>query len=152
MDVRGAPGRRSARLAVADRRAYQVRLVYDEQWLRLLDVDAALAARTYAEAVDGVTIAVRDDLFPANTGVWRDRAEGRRAGTEADPADADLATDVATLAAAYLGGTRGGRCSPSCDPSTAARRARCGGGDRRRPLATDSARRPPFCGSFFVTF
>ena len=95
----------AVRLAVADRRAYQVRLTYDEQWLRLLDVDAVLGARTYGDAVDGVTIAVRDELFPENTGVWRIESKGA-ARHEADPSGADLATDVATLAAAYLGGTR----------------------------------------------
>jgi predicted acetyltransferase len=95
----------AVRLAVADRRAYEVRLTWDEQWLRLLDVDAALGARTYGDAVDGVTIAVRDDLFPDNTGVWRIEPKGATRH-EADPDSADLAADVAMLAAAYLGGTR----------------------------------------------
>ena len=132
----------AVRLAVADRRAYQVRLTWDEQWLRLLDVDAALGARTYAEAVDGVTIAVRDDLFPENTGVWQIDSKGA-ARHEADPADADLATDVATLAAVYLGGTRWALIA---DVDFV---------EERTPGALASADalfatpRTPFCGSFF---
>jgi Sterol carrier protein domain len=66
---------------------------------------AALAARTYGEAAEGVTIAVTDDLFPANDGVWHVDAKGA-VHDEIEPAGADLATDVATLAATYLGGVR----------------------------------------------
>lgn len=93
------------RLGATDARAVRVGLLWDEQWVRLLHVDAALAARTYGSATDGVTIAVMDDLFPSNTGVWRVDAKGA-SRQEIDPADADLATDVATLAATYLGGVR----------------------------------------------
>ncbi len=132
----------AVRLAVADRRAYQVRLTYDEQWLRLLDVDAVLGARTYGDAVDGVTIAVRDELFPENTGVWRIESKGA-ARHEADPSGADLATDVATLAAAYLGGTRWSLL------------AELGLVEERTPGSLALADtlfatpRTPFCGSFF---
>jgi Sterol carrier protein domain len=66
---------------------------------------AALAARTYGEAAEGVTIAVTDDLFPANDGVWHVDAKGA-VHDEIEPAGADLATDVATLAATYLSGVR----------------------------------------------
>ena len=70
------------RLAIPNQRAFSVRNGgWDEQWLRLLDVDAALGARTYGDAVGAVTIAVDDDLLPANTGVWSiDRNGAKRLG------------------------------------------------------------------------
>ena len=93
------------RLAVRDPRAYRTTRRVDEQWLRLLDVDAALSARTYGEATDGFSVAVTDELFPANTGVWRIETKGA-SRDEIDPAGADMGVDVATLAATYLGGVR----------------------------------------------
>ena len=71
----------------------------DGLWVRLLDVGAALAARTYAE--DGeLVLEVRDALCPWNEGRWRVRGE------RTDDAAADLALDVSALGAAYLGGMR----------------------------------------------
>ncbi len=46
------------RRALYDVRAYETRQISDEQWLRLLDVDAALTARTYGPCSTTVTIAV----------------------------------------------------------------------------------------------
>lgn len=100
--------------AVNDTRAYQLKRVWDEQWLRLLDVDAALTARTYNAATGAITVGVRDAMFPANDGVWQISSAGatRRTGP-ADAPDlataigtADLVVDVREAAAAYLGGTR----------------------------------------------
>lgn len=94
------------RLAVPNQRAFSIRIGgWDEQWLRLLDVDAALQARTYGDA-DAVTIAVEDDLFDANAGVWAIDRNGAKqlGGVRADAAD--LVTDVRTLATTYLGGFR----------------------------------------------
>lgn len=84
-----------------DHRAYRTRLQLDEQWVRVLDVDAALTARHYGPAAGAVTIEVSDPLFPANCGRWRLSADGARATSDA-PA---LSVDIATLSAAYLGGT-----------------------------------------------
>ncbi|CAN5788849.1 GNAT family N-acetyltransferase [soil metagenome] len=93
------------RLAVADDRAYRPEWAYDEQWLRLLDVDAALRSRRYRPASGAVTIAVTDDALPANTGVWEISADGvdRLGAPPRDGADIDL--HVRDLAATYLGGT-----------------------------------------------
>lgn len=94
------------RLAISNQRAFSIRIGgWDEQWLRILDVDAALQARTYGDA-DAVTIAVEDDLLTSNTGVWTiDRNGAKRlGGVRADAAD--LVTDIRTLGAAYLGGFR----------------------------------------------
>ena len=43
----GATRQRSHPARAPRRRAYETRQIVDEQWLRLLDVDAALTARTY---------------------------------------------------------------------------------------------------------
>lgn len=91
-------------LAVADKRAYRTKWLFDEQWLRVLDVDAALTARQFADVDGSVSIGVTDALLPANNGVWNLAAAGaKRVG---DDAAADIAVDVGELAAAFLGGTR----------------------------------------------
>src|SRR4029450_7187562 len=69
----------------------------DGLWLRLVDVEAALGARSY-EGDDEVVLEVRADLCPWNAGRWRvGRTVARSDG------DADLELDVADLASAYLG-------------------------------------------------
>jgi predicted acetyltransferase len=90
--------------AVADTRAYRTKWVWDEQWLRVLDVDAALTARRYADVDASISLAVTDPLLPANTGVWNVSPAGAKRLD--DDADADLAVDIRELSAAYLGGTR----------------------------------------------
>lgn len=83
-------------LMVVDARSLQLR-VSEGLWLRLVDVGAALAGRSYAS--DGeVVIDVRDDFCPWNAGRWRVGAEVVRTDD-----DAELELDVADLAAAYLG-------------------------------------------------
>jgi len=72
--------------------------VGDGLWLRLVDVEAALRARTYA-GDDAVVVEVRDALCPWNAGRFRVGAEVARTDD-----DADLELDVADLACAYLGG------------------------------------------------
>ena len=83
-------------LMVRDARALHMR-VSDGLWLRLVDVDAALRARSYRD-VDPVVVGVRDELCPWNEGVYRLGAEAGR--TDAAP---ELELDVADLAAVYLG-------------------------------------------------
>jgi predicted acetyltransferase len=69
-------------------------------WLRLVDVAAALAARTYASDPD-VVLEVGDAFCPWNAGRYRLGGGGCQR-TDAEP---DLALDVSALGAAYLGGT-----------------------------------------------
>ncbi len=88
------------RSAIADRRALQWKWVDDEQWLRLIDVDVALSARSYRPAVGSVTISVADPLLDGNNGTWRIDAEGAQR-VDGEP---DLQVDIAGLSAAYLGG------------------------------------------------
>ncbi len=72
----------------------------DGLFVRLLDLDAALSARTYATAVD-LVLEVEDAYCPWNTGRHRLR-DGRCEPTD-DPAD--LALGAEALGAIYLGGT-----------------------------------------------
>jgi len=68
-------------------------------WVRLIDVGAALSARSLAG--DGsIVFDVRDELCPWNAGRWR-VAAGSAERTEDD---ADLGLDVSELGAVYLGG------------------------------------------------
>jgi predicted acetyltransferase len=76
----------------------------DALYVRLVDLPAALSARTYATDVD-VVLDVVDERCPWNAGRWR--LSGGTAGascTRTDD-DADLILDVRELGAAYLGGT-----------------------------------------------
>ena len=71
----------------------------DGLWVRLVDVGAALSARTYGG--DGpVVLEVEDSFLPENAGRWR-IAGGKAERTEDDP---DLALDVGELGSTYLGG------------------------------------------------
>jgi predicted acetyltransferase len=75
----------------------------DDLWLRLVDVDRALAQRTYAHDVD-VVLAVTDELCPWNARRWRLRGGPRTASCEPTTDDPDLALDVRELGAVYVGG------------------------------------------------
>ena len=78
------------------------RSVYDEMWLRLVDVQTALASRRYARR-GRLVVEVEDRLCPWNGG--RYELEGAPEGAECRPAagEPDLALSAAELAAAYLG-------------------------------------------------
>ena len=73
--------------------------VGDGIWLRLVDVEAALAARSYA-ADTQVVIELSDGFLPENAGRWRLGARG----AERTNAGAELALDVTGLGSVYLGG------------------------------------------------
>ena len=83
-------------LLVRDPRALGVRLG-DGLWLRLVDLDAALKARSYRPG-QSVVLEVTDEICPWNAGRYR---VGDDAGRTEDTAD--LGLDVADLASAYLG-------------------------------------------------
>jgi predicted acetyltransferase len=71
----------------------------DGLWVRLVDVGAALSARSFRGG-DAVVLDVRDGFCPWNEGRWRVSA----AGVERVTADADLGLDVDALGSVYLGG------------------------------------------------
>ncbi|MCC6383150.1 MAG: GNAT family N-acetyltransferase [Dehalococcoidia bacterium] len=88
---------------LADPRRLQ-RHLHDSLWLRIVDVERALAGRQYG-APGQLVLEVRDDLFPA----WGGRfslaaAEDGTACCERTAAKADLEMGVAELGALYLGG------------------------------------------------
>ncbi len=83
-------------LNVQDPRALGLRLG-DALWLRLVDLDAALKARSYKPG-ESVVLEVTDELCSWNAGRYR---VGDDAGRTEDTAD--LALDVADLASVYLG-------------------------------------------------
>jgi predicted acetyltransferase len=70
----------------------------DALWVRLVDVEAALAARSYVG--DGsVVLELADDFCPWNAGAWTVSAAGVERGGEPE-----LRLDVQALASVYLGG------------------------------------------------
>ncbi len=88
------------RRAMHDLRAYEAVHRLDEQWLRILDVDVALSARTYGPGRDTVNVRVHDPMFASNTGTWAISADG----AQRNDGPADVEVDVGALSAAYLGG------------------------------------------------
>jgi predicted acetyltransferase len=101
-------------LIVRDPRALGMRLG-DGLWLRFVDLDTALKARSYRSG-DSVVFEVRDELCPWNAGRYR---AGEGAGRTEDEADLEL--DVTDLASAYLGAfdfqrlVHAGRTTELCD-------------------------------------
>ncbi|WP_159667469.1 GNAT family N-acetyltransferase [Streptomyces mexicanus] len=87
---------------VSDIRRCRPRL-RDALYVRLVDVGAALAARTYLVPVD-VVVEVADDFCPWNAGRWRLSGDAKGASCERTRDAADLALSVRELGAAYLGG------------------------------------------------
>ncbi|WP_460860189.1 GNAT family N-acetyltransferase [Nocardiopsis coralliicola] len=89
--------------AAADRDQVRVTGVEPALWARLLDVRAAMEARSWAAPVD-LVLDVADAQVPANAG--RFRLSAGPGGCSCTPARdrADLAVDVRDLAAAYTGG------------------------------------------------
>ena len=83
-------------LMVRDPRALQP-VFGDGLWLRLVDVEAALAARSYRSG-EPVVLEVQDELCPWNAGRY---LVGE--GVERTDAEPDLVLDVADLASVYLG-------------------------------------------------
>jgi predicted acetyltransferase len=73
--------------------------VNDGVWLRLIDVEAALAARSYGADAQ-VVVELTDAFLPENAGRWRIGARG----AERTNPSAELALDVTGLASVYLGG------------------------------------------------
>src|SRR3954447_26001121 len=72
--------------------------VIEALWVRLVDVGAALAARSLRDGA--VVVEVSDELCPWNQGTW----QVSNGSVERTTAAAELRLDVATLGAAYLGG------------------------------------------------
>lgn len=77
--------------------------VKDALHVRLVDVGAALEARTYRAPVN-LVLDVDDAFCPWNAGRWRLKGDLKGATCERTDDDADLALSVRDLGSAYLGG------------------------------------------------
>ncbi|WAL95517.1 GNAT family N-acetyltransferase [Streptomyces sp. Je 1-369] len=78
--------------------------VRDSLYVRLVEVGAALEARTYQTPVD-VVFEVEDAFCPWNEGRWRLTGDAKGASCERTADAADLSLSVRELGAGYLGGT-----------------------------------------------
>lgn len=88
---------------VSDVRRCDIRL-RDSLHVRLVDVGAALEARTYRGPLD-VVFEVEDAFCPWNAGRWRLTADAKGGASCKRTEDAaDLALSVRELGSAYLGG------------------------------------------------
>lgn len=76
----------------------------DGLWLRLVDVEAALRARTYRVDLS-IVLEVRDAFCPWNDGRYELRSTGADVSCRRTDDVPDLALGVGELGAAYLGGT-----------------------------------------------
>ena len=87
------------RRAMHDSRAYEARQRFDDQWVRILDVDTALREREFGAARSDVSIRVHDPMFDDNCASWTISSDGalRTDG------EGDIVVDIAALSAAYLG-------------------------------------------------
>jgi predicted acetyltransferase len=71
----------------------------DGLWVRLVDLEAALNARSY-KAGEPVVLEVADDFCPWNAGTWELGADGASRSSQSP----ELRLDVSALGSAYLGG------------------------------------------------
>jgi predicted acetyltransferase len=79
--------------------------VTDGLWLRILNLEAAMAGRGYVGS-GSLVFDVADELFTTNAGRWQLTVEGGRSVVTQTSAMPDLELDISALAAAYLGGSR----------------------------------------------
>ncbi|MGW5564991.1 GNAT family N-acetyltransferase [Streptomyces tendae] len=100
--VRGRPVDEAWQYQVSDVRRCRPEL-RDALYVRLVDVGAALAARTYQAPVD-VVFEVEDAFCPWNAGRWRLSGDAKGASCERTSDAAELALSVRELGSAYLGG------------------------------------------------
>ena len=98
------PSDEPLRWMLANPRAMRITRQSDNLWVRLLDVPAALEARTFDSSA-AITFEVPSDrMCPANVGTWRLDA-GPEGATCSRSSDApDLVLDIQALGSLYLGG------------------------------------------------
>jgi predicted acetyltransferase len=90
-------------LLVTEPRRLRMRLG-DALWLRILDVERALSARSY-EGDGSVSLELGDGFLPHNAGAWQLRvSDGQAVVSRLERGAGELRLDVADLASAYLGG------------------------------------------------
>src|SRR5581483_3042948 len=124
-------------LLLAEPRRMQLR-VGDGLWVRLIDVGAALAARSFGEGED-VVLEVTDSFLPENTGHW----QVGNGGANRTEAAADLRIGVNDLGSVYLGGFSFG------DLVRAARATELTSGAAERADALFATTVEPWCAEIF---
>jgi predicted acetyltransferase len=134
----GRPVDEPLRWRLDEPRKLQVTHHGDHLWVRLLDIPAAFAARSY-DVDDAVVMGVRDPFRPANTGTWRIGADGC-GRSDGEP---DLELDVADLGSLYLGGVSASHLA------RAGRVVERTAGALRRTDLLLSSPRTPWCGTHF---
>ncbi|MFE0514824.1 GNAT family N-acetyltransferase [Streptomyces sp. NPDC058964] len=102
IDARRRPVDEPWQYMVSDIRRCRL-LVRDSLHVRLVDVGAALEARTYQTPV-AVVFEVEDSFCPWNAGRWRLTGDTKGASCQRTEDAADLALSVRELGTAYLGG------------------------------------------------
>jgi predicted acetyltransferase len=119
-------------LMVSDPRSLHLK-VSEGLWLRIVDLQAALAGRTYA-ADDAVVVEVLDSFCPWNAGRWRIGDTVERTEDEAQ-----LELDIADLASVYLG------AFDFTELAVAERARELKQGALERATALFRTPRPPYC-------
>ncbi|SMC61420.1 GNAT family N-acetyltransferase [Kibdelosporangium aridum] len=125
-------------LLLENPRSCITRNIDDDVWVRLVNVPAALSARTYGDA-DPVVVAVNDAFLPENSGSYLVSREGVTKAT----AQAELTLDADTLGMLYFGAWR---------PSDLAAAGRIRVGDHAALARADRLFEPdsiPWCGTNF---
>jgi predicted acetyltransferase len=77
--------------------------VFDNVWLRLVDLQKALPEREYADDCD-VVVEVSDASAPWQAGRWRLRVSGGSMSVDRTESDPDLVWPIQELSSIYLGG------------------------------------------------
>jgi predicted acetyltransferase len=117
--------------------------VGDGIWLRIVDVPAALSARTYGRP-GALVLDIRDAFCPWNAGRWRLVAgEDGQGLVEPAPQAPDLVLEAGDLAAAYLGTFR------LSELARVGRAVECTPGALLRADAMFAAGRAPWCSTMF---
>lgn len=88
---------------LADPRRLRVTRVRDFLWLRLVDLERALSARTYGSS-GSLVVEVADFTLPDNAGRFLVEADGVGSSCSRTATEPELSLDVADLAGVYLGG------------------------------------------------
>ncbi|MFC7620300.1 GNAT family N-acetyltransferase [Microlunatus sp. GCM10028923] len=98
------PGDEPLRWMLENPRALRVTRQSDSLWLRLLDVPAALEARTY-DVPDRIVIGIEaDPMRPDNVGRWQLSADPDGASCTRVAATPDVVLELSALGSLYLGG------------------------------------------------